>query len=96
MSKSKHLTLDLTVFLLIAVAFSHSAAAVPLQGPIDWLIDVLTTGLARSGAVLAIVVSGYAAWVGKLSWGLAGRIVAGVVLIFGGATIADLLIGEVG
>lgn len=89
-------TLDLLVFSLLIALISFPAAAVPFQGPLDYTIDILTGPFARSGAALAVVVSGYAAWVGRLSWGLAGRIVAGIVLIFGGATIADLFIGEVG
>lgn len=93
---TKTLNLVLFTLLLALASFPAAAQSTPFQGPIDWLIDVLTGAFARSAAVLVIVVSGYAAWIGKMSWNMAGRIIGGVVLIFGGATIADLIIGEVG
>ncbi len=90
--------LDLLLFtaLMLLMSFPAAAQTVPFQGPIDYVVDVLTGAFARSGAILIIVVSGYMAWVGRLSWGIAGQIIGGIVLIFGGATLADLLIGEVG
>eukprot|EP00614_Pseudopedinella_elastica_P036392 CAMPEP_0181285186 /NCGR_PEP_ID=MMETSP1097-20121128/15846_1 /TAXON_ID=35684 /ORGANISM="Pseudopedinella elastica, Strain CCMP716" /LENGTH=63 /DNA_ID=CAMNT_0023388757 /DNA_START=104 /DNA_END=295 /DNA_ORIENTATION=- len=33
--------------------------------------------------------------VGKLSWGMVGKFVAGIVLIFGAAAIVDVFIGGV-
>lgn len=90
--------LDLLLFTaaMLLVSFPAAAQGVPFQGPLDYVVDILTGAFARSGAILVIVISGYMAWVGRLSWGVAGRIIGGIVLIFGGATIADLLIGEVG
>jgi len=93
---AQYKALDLFVFALLITLASFPAAAVPFQGPLDYVVDVMTGTLARSASVLVIVVSGYAAWVGRLSWGIAGRIIGGIVLIFGGATLADLFIGEVG
>jgi type IV secretory pathway VirB2 component (pilin) len=55
--------------LLIFVA--HPAFAddgSPFQGPVDWLISILTGTFARSAAVLVIILLGYFCWVGRMSW----------------------------
>lgn len=43
-------------------------------------------------AILAIVTMGYLAFAGKLAVELVGKFILGIVLIFGGAAIVDLII----
>ena len=61
----------------------------------DWVLDLVTNGIARSLAIIGIVILGYMAWAGKLTWGRAGQWIGGIVLVFGGAAITDLLISAV-
>ncbi|SHJ61794.1 type IV secretion system protein VirB2 [Malonomonas rubra DSM 5091] len=87
-----------TIVLLMALAFvllPSLAFAGPIEDGVDWLLDLLTNGIARSLAIIGIVVLGYMAWAGRLTWGRAGQWIGGIVLVFGGAAITDLVIGAV-
>ena len=86
--------LALLLFFVAQPAFAQDVA--PFQGPLDWLISVLTGGFARSAAVLVVIVLGYMCFIGRMSWDWGGRLIGGIALIFGGATLADLFIGQVG
>lgn len=89
---------DKFVLLTMLVLFSlmpQMAVAAPWDDMADTIIDLLTNGLTRSVAIIACIGLGLAAWVGKLSWGMVGKFVAGIVLIFGAAAIVDVFIGGV-
>ena len=45
-------------------------------------------------AVLAVIVVGVGALLGKASWGLAAMVIAGISLIFGAASIVEAMVGE--
>jgi len=93
MNNIKKKCLKLSVLMAMAIMPSMAfAAATPIEGALDWLLDLLTNGLARTVAILAIVVLGYLAFVGKLAVEMVGKFILGIVLIFGGATIVDLII----
>lgn len=85
------LMVGLTVFPGMAFA-----AGDPISDGLQWLIDLLTSGIARSAAILAIVALGYMCWAGRLQFKHAGWAIGGIVLVFGGSTIADLIISSVG
>lgn len=53
------------------------------------LLDVLTNTWVRIIAIIAVVVIGAMAMAGRLSWGLAGMVMLGMVLMFGAAAIVD-------
>lgn len=72
------------------------AAGDPIGDGLQWLIDLLTSGIARSAAILAIVVLGYLTWAGRIQFKHAGFAIGGIVFVFGGSTIADLIISAVG
>lgn len=80
---------------LCLIALPETAAANPILNGIDWAAELLTSTLARSGAIVALAVCGYLAWAGKMSWGLLINILVGMVLVFGGAAIVDLFSGSV-
>ncbi len=87
-----------TIVLLMAICFAllpSLAFAGPIEDGVDWVLDLLTNGIARALAIIGIVVLGYRAWAGFLTWGKAGQWIGGIVLVFGGAAITDLLIGAV-
>lgn len=81
---------------LFAAEPAFAQGGTPFESIVQYIVDVLTGGLARTVAILAVVVLGYMAFAGYLTWLWFFRIVLGIVLIFGGATLADLLIGSVG
>lgn len=81
-----------TLLVMVTMPSIAFAAATPIEGAIDWLLDLLTNGLARTVAILAIVILGYLAFAGKLAVEMVGKFILGIVLIFGGAAIVDLII----
>lgn len=88
-----------SLFFLIALMIAEPAFAqggTPFESILQYIVNTLTGNMARIAAVLAIAVLGYLAFVGYLTWTWAFRIIIGIVLIFGAATIADLLIGAAG
>lgn len=82
----------LMLFLIIS---PELALAAPWDGPIQTLIDMLTGTTARLAAILAVVILGFMAMTGRMSWSLGGSIIGGIVLIFGGTWIVDSMIGSV-
>jgi type IV secretion system protein VirB2 len=82
----------LTLSLLSPAAM---AAGTPVEDAVEWVLDLLTNGIARSLAIIAIVIMGFLAWAGRLDGGFVGKFIVGMVLVFGGATLVDLLIGTV-
>ncbi len=85
-------------FIAVALVVAEPAFAqggTPFESILQYMVDLLTGPMARTAAVLAVAILGYLAFVGYLTWTWAFRIIMGIVLIFGAATIADLLIGNV-
>jgi type IV secretion system protein VirB2 len=83
--------------LLLAVIFMmpSAASAAPWDDMADNVLDLLTNGFSRTIAIIVCISLGFAAWVAKLTWGMAGRFVGGIVFIFGAASIVDLFIDGV-
>lgn len=85
-----------TLWLFLGIMFIPSVAfANPIADGVDWLLELLTNGIARSVAIIAIVVLGYMAWAGRLTGEAAVKFIGGIVLVFGGAAIVDLIIAAV-
>ena len=80
---------------LFGVLSPETAFAAPWDDMADEVIDLLTNGFTRSLAIIVCIGLGLAAWAGKLTWGMAGRFVAGIVLIFGAAAFVDVFIDAV-
>ncbi|MBE8168155.1 MAG: TrbC/VirB2 family protein [Shewanella sp.] len=82
----------LLFFLLLIpeIAFAN-----PITEGVDWVMDLLTNGIARSAAIIGIAIMGYLAWFGRITGETCGKYIAGIVLVFGGATIVDLIISAV-
>lgn len=60
------------------------------------LIDLLNNNVIRSLAIIAVIVCGVSAMFGRLDWHRAGTVVIGIIVIFGAATIVDLITGGSG
>jgi type IV secretion system protein VirB2 len=75
---------------------SVPALANPFESIANKIQEILTGGLARTIAIVAIVILGYLAFVGYLTWVWAIRIILGIVLVFGAVQIFELIRGGVG
>ncbi len=87
---SAHLFLLLYLWLVPELAFAN-----PITEGVDWVMDLLTNGIARSAAIIGIAILGYLAWFGRITGETCGKYIAGIVLVFGGTTIVDLIISAV-
>ena len=79
----------------MAVLLPDLAVAAPWDSMATQVLAMFTGGLARTIAILAVIACGIAAIAGKLSWDWVIKIIVGIVLIFGAATIVDYLIAAV-
>ncbi|MCL1077104.1 type IV secretion protein [Parashewanella spongiae] len=78
------------LFLVPEIAFAN-----PITEGVNWVMDLLTNGIARSAAVIGIAILGYLAWFGRITGETCGKYIAGIVLVFGGTTIVDMIISAV-
>lgn len=78
--------------LAVVAVFPDVAMAAPWDGAAEKVLEILTGGLTRTIAIIAVIACGIAAIAGKLSWDWAIKIIIGIVLIFGAASIVDYLI----
>jgi len=68
------------------------AMAAPWDSAASQVLAIFTGGLTRTLAIIAVIACGIAAIAGKLSWDWAIKIIVGIVLIFGAASIVDYVI----
>ena len=95
MSKTQEIALAKMLFVLCvsaAVLLPETALAAPWDSTATKILDIFTGGLTRTFAIIAVIASGIAAIAGKLSWDWTIKIVVGIVLIFGSASIVDYVI----
>ena len=85
----------LALTLLTADAFAQGTLA-PVQSTLQTLVTALTGPIATSLAILAVIACGFLAWSGRLTWGIAGSVIFGIVLVFGSAQIVQFFQSAVG
>lgn len=92
-----------TLFALSLVALSAVNAAAqsggtlqPVQSTLTQLVQALTGPIATALATLAVIACGLFAWSGRLTWGIAGSVIFGIVLVFGSAQIVQFFQSAVG
>jgi len=88
-----------TTGLMLGVLASRALAAgdlTPVQSTLDQLVQLFTGTLGTSLAILAVIACGVLAWVGRLTWNLAGSIILGIVFVFGSANIVEFFKGAAG
>jgi type IV secretion system protein VirB2 len=68
----------------------------PVQSTLDQIVQLFTGTLGTSLAILAVISCGVLAWVGRLTWNLAGSIILGIVFVFGSANIVEFFKGAAG
>jgi type IV secretion system protein VirB2 len=83
---------------LAAPAFAQTTSAVGgnLGSFIQNIIDLLNSNVIRGLAVLAVILTGIAWMFGHIDLRRAGTVVIGIIVIFGAATIVDLITGGAG
>ncbi len=89
-----------TVFALVladpALAQTGATAGGNIGTFVQNVINLLTNNVTRGFAILAIMVTGFAWMFGHMDLRRAGTVIIGIILIFGAATIADLITGATG
>jgi len=78
------------VILITFTLFANEALAQsiqPVTGMLETLISVLTGPIASMLAILAVISCGFLAWSGRFTWGIAGSVIMGIVLVFGSTQI---------
>ena len=75
---------------------SGSGTLQPVQSTLTQLVSALTGPIATALATLAVIACGFFAWSGRLTWGIAGSVIFGIVLVFGSAQIVQFFQSAVG
>ncbi len=86
---------------LLAMSITEAAAQTggtlqPVQSTLTQLVSALTGPIATALATLAVIACGFFAWSGRLTWGIAGSVIFGIVLVFGSAQIVQFFQSAVG
>ncbi|MFX5157675.1 TrbC/VirB2 family protein, partial [Acinetobacter baumannii] len=88
-------TTALLMLVLVALAMPDMAWAGtgsnPIENGINSAISFINSAVIRGLGILAVFSLGVAAYLGKMSWDLSLKIVAGIILTFGSAGIVDLI-----
>lgn len=79
-----------------ASAQSSGGTLQPVQSTLTQLVSALTGPIATALATLAVIACGFFAWSGRLTWGIAGSVIFGIVLVFGSAQIVQFFQSAVG
>ena len=79
-----------------ALAQSGGGQLQPVQSTLQTLVNTLTGPISTSLAVLAVIACGLMAFVARLTWGFAGSVIFGIVLVFGSAQIVQFFQSAVG
>ncbi len=79
-----------------AAAQSTGGTLQPVQSTLTQLVSTLTGSIATALATLAVIACGFFAWSGRLTWGIAGSVIFGIVLVFGAAQIVQFFQSAVG
>ena len=76
-----------------ALAQTTTAVGGNLGSFIQNIIDLMNSGIVRGLAILAVIVTGVAWMFGHLDFRRAATVVLGIIVIFGAATIVDVITG---
>lgn len=92
-AENKRTLAVMTVLVVGAVALAPGLAmAAPWDSAASSVLAIFTGGLARTLAIIAVIALGIMGIAGKLSWDAAIKVIIGIVLIFGAASIVDYMI----
>ena len=77
------------LILALDQTLAQSGTLQPVQTTLNTLVTLLTGSIATALATLAVIACGFFAWAGRLTWGVAGSVIFGIVLVFGSVQIVD-------
>ena len=83
-------------FVPIDVLAQAGGTLQPVQTTVQQLVSVLTGPISTALATLAVIACGFFAWAGRLTWGIAGSVIFGIVLVFGAAQIVQFFQSAIG
>ena len=96
-SFSRLLSPAVTLLLSASAARAQAGGSLqPVQSTLTTLVSTLTGSIATALATLAVISCGFFAWSGRLTWGIAGSVIFGIVLVFGSAQIVEFFQSAVG
>lgn len=89
-------TLNICAFTILALtlpvdAFAQMNNIAPVDNTLQGLINILTGAIGTSIAVLGVIFVGIMAFVGRLSWPVAGAVIGGIVIVFGAPVIVSTI-----
>ena len=93
---TQRLALICMVALVLNIALALSVpdpAAAGVAEAIDKIIEYINSRVARSLAILAVMLLGMGWWFGQIDWKRAGGIIFGVGVVFGAAEFVDMIKG---
>lgn len=90
------LATGLVLFSVANAAAQSGGTLQPVQSTLQQLVSTLTGPIATALATLAVIACGLFAWSGRLTWGIAGSVIFGIVLVFGSAQIVQFFQSAVG
>lgn len=90
------LALSLLALSAVDAAAQSGGTLQPVQSTLTQLVQALTGPIATALATLAVIACGLFAWSGRLTWGIAGSVIFGIVLVFGSAQIVQFFQSAVG
>lgn len=95
-SMSRAAMVALMLGLGASEALAQTGTLQPVQSTLQQLVSTLTGPIATSLATLAVIACGFFAWTARLTWGIAGSVIFGIVLVFGSAQIVQFFQSAVG
>ncbi|KOX41640.1 conjugal transfer protein TrbC [Streptomyces purpurogeneiscleroticus] len=84
------------ILTLFATDAALAQSLTPVQTTVTQLVTVLTGTISTGLATLAVIACGFFAWAGRLTWGIAGSVIFGIVLVFGAAQIVQFFQSSLG
>lgn len=91
-------TLNICALVIVTLALPAESLAqmnniAPVDNTLQGLINILTGTIGTSIAVLGVIFVGLLAFVGRMSWAVAGAVIGGIVLVFGAPAIVTAIQG---
>ncbi|RTL78599.1 MAG: conjugal transfer protein TrbC [Hyphomicrobiales bacterium] len=84
------------LLVMSSPAFATGGTLSPVQSTLQTLVQTLTGPISTSLAILAVIAAGFLAWAGRMTWGIAGSIIFGIVLVFGSTQIVQFFQSSAG
>lgn len=86
---TSYLALGVCLAICLLPELALASGGNPIQNFLTGVIGFLNSSVMRSVAIIAVFSMGIAAYLGKISWELAMKVGAGVILTFGAAALVD-------